>query len=120
VVAGRAQCKSGRFTAFLLVTLLCSIQLLERFYDPLSGHISLDGEPINEFNVQEYRQQVSLVSQEPVSTVMILGSVKTADRQLCRLCMQELFASTSGWVPPNQNLRSHKKISRLPAVMPIY
>ncbi|KAJ8580470.1 P-loop containing nucleoside triphosphate hydrolase protein [Rhizopogon salebrosus TDB-379] len=41
------------------------IQLLERFYDPISGHISLDGEPINEFNVQEYRQQVSLVSQEP-------------------------------------------------------
>ncbi|KAG2126824.1 ste6-like protein [Suillus clintonianus] len=41
------------------------IQLLERFYDPLSGLISLDGQPINEFNVQAYRQQISLVSQEP-------------------------------------------------------
>jgi hypothetical protein len=71
VAAGRAQCKSDHFIVLLLVTLLCSIQLLERFYDPLSGNISLDGEPINEFNVQEYRQQVSLVSQEPVNTVVI-------------------------------------------------
>ncbi|KAG2071587.1 P-loop containing nucleoside triphosphate hydrolase protein [Suillus decipiens] len=41
------------------------IQLLERFYDPVSGQISLDGELIDEFNVQSYRQQFSLVSQEP-------------------------------------------------------
>ncbi|KIK49186.1 hypothetical protein CY34DRAFT_797578 [Suillus luteus UH-Slu-Lm8-n1] len=41
------------------------IQLLERFYDPISGQISLDGELIDEFNVQAYRQQLSLVSQEP-------------------------------------------------------
>ncbi|KAG9315784.1 ste6-like protein [Chiua virens] len=41
------------------------IQLLERFYDPLAGHILLDGKPINEFNVQEYRKQIALVSQEP-------------------------------------------------------
>ncbi|KAG2039964.1 P-loop containing nucleoside triphosphate hydrolase protein [Suillus americanus] len=42
-----------------------TVQLLERFYDPLSGRISLDGEIIDEFNVQSYRQQLSLVSQEP-------------------------------------------------------
>ncbi|KAG1908571.1 P-loop containing nucleoside triphosphate hydrolase protein [Suillus fuscotomentosus] len=41
------------------------IQLLERFYDPLSGQISLDGELIDEYNIQAYRQQISLVSQEP-------------------------------------------------------
>ncbi|KAG2093546.1 P-loop containing nucleoside triphosphate hydrolase protein [Suillus cothurnatus] len=41
------------------------IQLLERFYDPLSGRISLDGQLVDEFNIQAYRQQISLVSQEP-------------------------------------------------------
>ncbi|KAG2121897.1 P-loop containing nucleoside triphosphate hydrolase protein [Suillus clintonianus] len=41
------------------------IQLLERFYDPLSGQISLDGEHIDGCNVQAYRQHISLVSQEP-------------------------------------------------------
>jgi len=46
----------------------CSIQMIERFYDPLSGQILLDGNPVNEFNVQEYRKQIALVSQEPVST----------------------------------------------------
>ena len=74
MVAVKVQCKSYHFIVFQLITVPCSIQLLERFYDPLSGHISLDGEPINEFNVQEYRQQISLVSQEPVNTVVILDS----------------------------------------------
>lgn len=41
------------------------IQLLERFYDPLTGQVLLDGQPINQFNIQEYRKHISLVSQEP-------------------------------------------------------
>jgi ATP-binding cassette subfamily B (MDR/TAP) protein 1 len=45
----------------------CSIQLIERFYDPLSGQVLLDGKPVNEVNIQEYRKQLALVSQEPVS-----------------------------------------------------
>ncbi|KIY62845.1 P-loop containing nucleoside triphosphate hydrolase protein [Cylindrobasidium torrendii FP15055 ss-10] len=42
-----------------------TVQLLERFYDPLAGEITLDGVKINEYNVQSYRQQIALVSQEP-------------------------------------------------------
>jgi hypothetical protein len=42
-----------------------SIQLVERFYDPLSGEIYLDGDKITDLNVQEYRKQIALVSQEP-------------------------------------------------------
>jgi ATP-binding cassette subfamily B (MDR/TAP) protein 1 len=46
---------------------LLSIQLVERFYDPLSGDIFLDGEPVSQLNVREYRKNLALVSQEPVS-----------------------------------------------------
>ncbi|KAG1772443.1 P-loop containing nucleoside triphosphate hydrolase protein [Suillus occidentalis] len=58
------------------------IQLIERFYDPLSGQILLDGEPINEVNIQEYRKQLALVSQEPTlyaGTIrfnILLGAIK--------------------------------------------
>ncbi|ORX90713.1 P-loop containing nucleoside triphosphate hydrolase protein [Basidiobolus meristosporus CBS 931.73] len=41
------------------------IQLLERFYDPIEGEISLDGTPIKSLNVHWLRRQIGLVSQEP-------------------------------------------------------
>ena len=42
------------------------IQLVERFYDPLSGSVRLDGVDIRRLNLGWYRRQISLVSQEPV------------------------------------------------------
>ncbi|XP_058101237.1 ABC transporter B family member 4-like isoform X2 [Magnolia sinica] len=42
------------------------IALLERFYDPDSGRILLDGVEIQKFKLQWLRQQMGLVSQEPV------------------------------------------------------
>jgi ABC-type multidrug transport system fused ATPase/permease subunit len=48
------------------VSTLLSIQLIERFYDPLSGTIYIDDQPISDLNVQEHRKQLALVSQEPV------------------------------------------------------
>lgn len=44
-----------------------SIQLIERFYDPLVGTVYLDDQPISDLNVTEYRKHIALVSQEPVS-----------------------------------------------------
>ncbi|KAF8600378.1 multidrug resistance protein 1 [Ceratobasidium sp. AG-I] len=41
------------------------IQLIERFYDPLAGRITLDGHDISKLNVQDYRKHIALVSQEP-------------------------------------------------------
>ncbi|QRW06531.1 ABC transporter transmembrane region [Ceratobasidium sp. AG-Ba] len=41
------------------------IQLIERFYDPLAGKVTLDGQDISQLNVQEYRKNIALVSQEP-------------------------------------------------------
>ncbi|WP_417249251.1 ABC transporter transmembrane domain-containing protein [Celeribacter sp.] len=42
------------------------IQLLQRFYDPQSGTISIDGTPISELARGAYRQHIALVPQDPV------------------------------------------------------
>ncbi|XP_067865021.1 ABC-type oligopeptide transporter ABCB9 [Heterodontus francisci] len=42
------------------------VSLLERFYQPQSGQILLDGKPIKEYEHKYYHNKVSLVSQEPV------------------------------------------------------
>uniref|UniRef100_A0A670ZUK0 ATP binding cassette subfamily B member 4 n=1 Tax=Pseudonaja textilis TaxID=8673 RepID=A0A670ZUK0_PSETE len=42
------------------------IQLLERFYDPLSGEVLLNGENEQQLNIQWLRSQIGIVSQEPV------------------------------------------------------
>lgn len=41
------------------------VSLLERFYDPLSGSVQLDGTDIRRLNIQWLRQQIGLVGQEP-------------------------------------------------------
>lgn len=42
-----------------------TIALLERFYDPDSGSILIDGKAVNELDVNSYRSHLALVSQEP-------------------------------------------------------
>eukprot|EP00980_Cylindrotheca_fusiformis_P004090 scaffold883_cov110-Cylindrotheca_fusiformis.AAC.1 len=42
-----------------------SVQLIERFYDPTSGTISLDGNDLRDLNVEWLRSHIGLVSQEP-------------------------------------------------------
>lgn len=42
------------------------ISLLERFYDPSTGTVTLDGTDLKSLNVKWLRQQIGLVSQEPV------------------------------------------------------
>lgn len=41
------------------------ISLIERFYDPLSGAVLIDGKDIKQYNLQFLRQQIALVQQEP-------------------------------------------------------
>ena len=41
------------------------MQLIERFYDPTAGSVTLDGRDLRELNVNWLRQQIGLVSQEP-------------------------------------------------------
>ncbi|KAI7832477.1 putative ABC transporter protein [Gamsiella multidivaricata] len=42
------------------------IGLLERFYDPSSGSVTVDGIDLRDFNVRHLRDSIGLVSQEPV------------------------------------------------------
>lgn len=43
-----------------------TIQLIERFYDPDSGSIELDGTDLKDLNLRFLRGQLGLVGQEPV------------------------------------------------------
>ena len=40
--------------------------MIERFYDPESGSISLDGRNIKSLNLRELRRKIGYVGQEPV------------------------------------------------------
>ncbi|KAJ5999440.1 hypothetical protein N7451_007250 [Penicillium sp. IBT 35674x] len=41
------------------------INLVERFYSPRSGNITLAGRPINDYNLESYRKYLALVDQNP-------------------------------------------------------
>jgi len=41
------------------------ISLLERFYDPVEGHLKIDGLNLDQVNPRLFRNQVALVQQEP-------------------------------------------------------
>jgi len=42
------------------------VSLIERFYDPLSGEIQIDGYDLRTLNLSNARNNISLVSQEPI------------------------------------------------------
>ena len=41
------------------------MQLIERFYDPIAGSVTLDGRDLRDLNVKWLREQIGLVGQEP-------------------------------------------------------
>ncbi|XP_056375075.1 phosphatidylcholine translocator ABCB4-like isoform X3 [Hyla sarda] len=43
-----------------------TVQLLERFYDPFDGEVSVDGSDVKAVNIQWLRAQMGIVSQEPM------------------------------------------------------
>ncbi|CAF4260421.1 unnamed protein product, partial [Rotaria sordida] len=42
------------------------ISLFLRYYEPSSGRIMIDGRPITDYNVKQLRQNIGVVSQEPI------------------------------------------------------
>ncbi|KAL7946258.1 P-loop containing nucleoside triphosphate hydrolase protein [Trichoderma barbatum] len=73
-----------------------TVSLLERFYDPLSGGVFVDGQDISTLNVGNYRSFVSLVSQEPtlysgtIKENILLGTPKedVSEEQLEHVCRE--------------------------------
>lgn len=68
--------RAGQFTAIVGQSgsgKSTTMALIERFYDPTSGSIFLDGQDISRLNLKEYRQQLALVSQE---TTLYDGTIR--------------------------------------------
>ncbi|CAF2851921.1 unnamed protein product [Rotaria sp. Silwood2] len=42
------------------------ISMFLRYYEPSSGRITINGRPITDYNVQQLRQNIAVVSQEPI------------------------------------------------------
>ncbi|XP_074550756.1 bile salt export pump [Halichoeres trimaculatus] len=63
------QIKAGETTAFVGPSgsgKSSAIQLIQRFYDPKSGMVTLDGHDIRTLNIQWLRSLIGIVEQEPV------------------------------------------------------
>jgi len=53
------------------------VGLVERFYEPVSGQVFLDGHDVNTLNLRWLRQQIALVSQEPtLFATSILNNIR--------------------------------------------
>ena len=42
------------------------VSLIERFYDPVTGNVTLEGTDLRDLNLSWLRRQIGIVSQEPV------------------------------------------------------
>ncbi|KAF3926092.1 hypothetical protein ABW20_dc0110077 [Dactylellina cionopaga] len=71
-----------------------TISLIERFYNPLAGEITLDGRVISDINIKDLRSHMALVSQEPtlyqgtIKHNIILGALRDgiADDEIHQAC----------------------------------
>lgn len=83
------------------------VGLMLRFYDTQHGSICIDDTPINELNVNWWRKQIGLVSQEPV-----LFGVSIAEN------IRYGRENVSFWeiIDAAKNSNAHEFITRLPMV----
>ncbi len=85
------------------------IQLLQRFYDPLNGSISLDGIDLKQLNLKWLRTQIGVVNQEP-----ILFATSIADN--IRMGRDDVTQEEIELAAKNAN--AHDFIMTLPNVQP--
>jgi len=83
------------------------VQLLQRFYDPLSGTVLVDGLDIRELNIRWLRQHIGVVSQEPVLFAMSIAENIRYGRD--NISQQDIERAA-------QQANAHDFISQLPEV----
>lgn len=67
-------------------------QLLERYYDPTSGQITLDGRNLKDLNLHWLRSQIGIVSQEPILFDMsIKDNIAYGDNSRTNIPMSEII-----------------------------
>ncbi|XP_029348794.1 bile salt export pump [Echeneis naucrates] len=70
------QIKAGEMTAFVGPSgsgRSTTIQLIQRFYDPTGGKVTLDGHDIRTLNIQWLRSLIGIVEQEPMLFATTIG-----------------------------------------------
>lgn len=87
-------------------------QLLERFYDPVGGKITLDGHDLKDLNVKWLRQHIGIVSQEPIlfacSIRENIAHGLSSDTSFDRLSRMELIEQAA------KNANAHEFITSFP------
>ena len=70
------------------------LNLIPRFYDPISGHISIDDQRINELTLESLRNEIALVSQDiilfddAIKNNIIFGNNSATDKQIENACIK--------------------------------
>jgi len=86
-----------------------TVGLIERFYDPIAGDVLVDGLPVSDYNLSDYRKNISIVSQEPTYSVLPL--------RLTSDCIRVPFDLTFSW---GQIMMQPKRKSIKPPKMRMY
>jgi ATP-binding cassette subfamily B (MDR/TAP) protein 1 len=95
-----------------------TIGLIERFYDPTSGSIFVDGKDISTLNLYDYRSHLALVSQEPV---LYSGTIRenillgVGDREVHDEAVIEACKEANIWEFIVSSFNFHSSISKFPS-----
>ena len=85
-------------------------QLLERFYDPDEGEVTLSGKPLNKLDLYWLRNQIGIVSQEPILfDLSIAENIQYGDNSRDDISKEEMIEAA-------KKANIHDFISNLPKV----